>query len=90
MPLVREDGSRIIDPPSIKAEAAGHFQNLLNAGSSYLGKEALASYITKRIPESLLAPLTLVVSDNEVKEATFSIHPSKALGPYVFNDFFFR
>ena len=56
----------------------------------YPGKEALRTFVHKRVPDALKAELDSIPSDIEIKNVFFSMHSNKAPGPDGFNTHFFK
>ena len=89
--LTLPDGTRIHETEQIHKEAVRHFQSILQEPPSDDLSYTLTDIdVTKRIPAKAVAGLVKPVTEEEIKAAMFSIHPSKAPGPDGFNAHFYR
>jgi len=85
--ITREDGSRIEDPNAIKEEAIKYFQRLLseNQPRPTLDYDLLGRALPRRLDNSQCGELAREVTNEEIKDAIFSMKDSKAPGPDGFN-----
>ncbi|KAK2655477.1 hypothetical protein Ddye_008529 [Dipteronia dyeriana] len=86
-----EDGSLIEGDTRVKSEAIGHFQNILGFSMpSRHGYRSLRNVIDKHISNDQADYMSREVTNDEIREVCFSLHPNKAPGPDGFNAYFFK
>ncbi|KAK2658664.1 hypothetical protein Ddye_005197 [Dipteronia dyeriana] len=86
-----EDDSLIEGDTRVKSEAIGHFQNILGCSMpSRHGSRSLRNVIDKHISNDQVDYMSREVTNDEIREACFSLHPNKAPGPDGFNAYFFN
>ena len=89
--ITREDGSLIEGDTQIKSEAVHHFQNILGCSlPSRHGSRPLRNVIDKHISTDQADFMSREVTNDEIREVCFSLHPNKAPGPDGFNAHFFK
>ena len=75
----------------IKSEAVRHFQNILSCSlPSIHGSRPLRNVIDKHISANQTDFMSREVTNDEIREVCFSLHPNKAPGLYDFNGHFFK
>lgn len=81
--ITKEDGSRIEDPNAIKEEAIQYFQRLLseNQPRPTLDYDLLGRALPRKLENSQCGELAREVTNEEIKDAIFSLKDSKAPGP---------
>ncbi|KAK3193246.1 hypothetical protein Dsin_024556 [Dipteronia sinensis] len=90
--ITRDDGSLIEGDILVKKEAIRHFQTILGYSrpvSHGIGS-TLSKIIDKVISNRQADFMGRDVSDDEIREVCFSLHPNKAPGPDGFNAHFFK
>ncbi|KAK2653179.1 hypothetical protein Ddye_013035 [Dipteronia dyeriana] len=89
--ITGDDGSLIEGDIPVKNEAIHHFQNIL--GCSMLvrhGIGTLSNIIDNVISNDHDDSMDRDVTNDEIREVCFSLHPNKAPGPDGFNAYFFK
>ncbi|GAV92185.1 LOW QUALITY PROTEIN: hypothetical protein CFOL_v3_35566, partial [Cephalotus follicularis] len=84
--LQRVDGSWACTQKDIEQLSVAHFSGLLGTPPS---QTSLLDY-PKRLTEDQRALLGRNITDSEIRNAFWALHPEKAPGPDGFNGFFFR
>ncbi|KAK3189472.1 hypothetical protein Dsin_029033 [Dipteronia sinensis] len=90
--ITGDDGSLIEGVILVKKEAIRHFQTILGYSrpvSHGIGT-TLSNIINKVISNGQADFMGRDVTDDEIREVCFSLHPNKALGPNGFNARFFK
>lgn len=86
------EGVEISDSGKIKEVAMNFFHNLLGDyyDPSDYNWDNMENFVKRKVPTHLFASLITPISEEEIKETVFSIHPNKAPGPDGYNSQFFR
>ena len=85
------NGRRIEDPEDIKQEAVAHFQNILcYVGPSFDHNHYLDNLVGFTWSPQHLDSLNRRITQEEIKNAIFSMNDSKAPGPYGFASLFYK
>ncbi|KAK3221978.1 hypothetical protein Dsin_009003 [Dipteronia sinensis] len=89
--ITGDDGSLIEGDISVKNEAIRHFQNILGCSMPVRhGIGTLSNIIDNVISNDQADSMDRDVTNDEIQEVCFSLHPNKALGPDGFNAHFFK
>ena len=87
-----DNGDWIREKDLIAQEVVNFFSQLLgsNSDSDYSGCAVLSGYVDSVISPEQSRFLSRDFSDEEIKDALFTLHPNKAPGPDGFNAYFFQ
>lgn len=79
----RDDGTRINEPREVKEEIVGYFQRLLSVATHDrpIDIDVLGRAMSRRLTPSQCSELAKEVSEEEIKDAFFSLKDNKAPGP---------
>jgi len=79
----RDDGTRINEPREVKEEIVGYFQRLLSVATHDrpMDIDVLGRAMSRRLTPSQCSELAKEVSEEEIKDAFFSLKDNKAPGP---------
>lgn len=87
---IQVEGQEIRGIEEIKKEAHNHYKNLLSASHQQVDSEEFLQQIKKKISEQQNRDLDKEVTEEEIREAVWSLHPEKALGLDGFTIAFYR
>ena len=92
MSLVTPNGDHTKNEEEAKYEAIRYFHSMLGTPPNvpYPGVFELGNIVQKRVPTDYIHILDSIPTNEEIKEAIFSIHSNKAPGPDGFNAHFFK
>lgn len=89
--ITGKDGSLIEGHTQVKSKAIRHFQNILGSSMpSRHGSCSLRNVIDKHISNDQADFMSREVTNDEIREVCFSLHPNKAPGPDGYNAHFFK
>lgn len=87
--LTYENGNTSSESADIHRQVEGYFRNLYSSGNPVI-EEDITRGIPTTIDDEINSTLTKMVTEQEIEEAAFAIHPDKAPGPDGMNAGFFR
>ncbi|XP_049357764.1 uncharacterized protein LOC125822409 [Solanum verrucosum] len=87
--ILREDGEWIQGDEIIEKEARDHFQHIFTREDKFINEEPL-DCIPKMLNQEHNAMLTVMPTNEELKEVIFSMNPNSAAGPDGMNGYFFQ